>query len=326
MQLHYFETKSGNFGDDMNLWFWDVVLPKWREYDQSYALSGIGTLINNANFSRLSKILICGSGCGYGGVKPFAPEHVTVSWVRGPQTADILGLEPEAAVTDPACVISDFHSFSAGKQKKGTVFVPHCSTASLDLNWKRLSKRLGMEIVLPQRPAEEVIEALRDAEMVIAESLHAAIIADTFRTPWIPVSISPDFNNFKWRDWAKSMELDFEIHPVLQVQKDAFFSLRKIKNSFGTFARGRKKQEGSVARRNDVIQAELAIQNDMKKAERSRVKSAISRLSPVIEIMLARELKALSFCSPVLSSDSVLSIRKSEIYSRISKIEQGFGA
>ena len=37
---------------------------------------------------------------------------------------------------------------------------------------------------------------------MLAESLHAAIIADAFRVPWIPVRIGHKFLAGKWTDWA----------------------------------------------------------------------------------------------------------------------------
>ena len=39
--------------------------------------------------------------------------------------------------------------------------------------------------------------------------MHAAIVADSFRVPWIPV-ICTHRMDFKWRDWLSPFHLDYE--------------------------------------------------------------------------------------------------------------------
>lgn len=36
--------------------------------------------------------------------------------------------------------------------------------------------------------------------MVLADAMHAAIIADAMRVPWLPLITSPQINTFKWLD------------------------------------------------------------------------------------------------------------------------------
>jgi succinoglycan biosynthesis protein ExoV len=54
-----------------------------------------------------------------------------------------------------------------------------------------------------------VIEKIRSARLVLAEAMHAAIVADSLRVPWIAVSSSPKVSSFKWLDWTQSMELPY---------------------------------------------------------------------------------------------------------------------
>jgi succinoglycan biosynthesis protein ExoV len=49
--------------------------------------------------------------------------------------------------------------------------------------------------------------------------MHGAIIADYFRTPWIPVKISRKILDFKWHDWCESIDVQYE--PVLLQPSDA---------------------------------------------------------------------------------------------------------
>lgn len=95
----------------MNLWFWDDVMPAWREIQPDTTLSGIGTLINRSMLSGRGKTLVCGSGAGYGVLPTKGLENVTFAWVRGPRTAEVLGLDAGIAITDGACLVADLPRF-----------------------------------------------------------------------------------------------------------------------------------------------------------------------------------------------------------------------
>jgi succinoglycan biosynthesis protein ExoV len=40
--------------------------------------------------------------------------------------------------------------------------------------------------------------------------MHGAIIADTLRTPWIPVKCYSNILEFKWQDWCGSLNMRYE--------------------------------------------------------------------------------------------------------------------
>ena len=40
--------------------------------------------------------------------------------------------------------------------------------------------------------------------------MHAAIVADTLRVPWVPLMTSSDINSFKWLDWTQSMRVPYQ--------------------------------------------------------------------------------------------------------------------
>ena len=61
----------------------------------------------------------------------------------------------------------------------------------------------------PLADSEETVQRIRKAKLVIADAMHAAIVADALRVPWIPVAISPQSNSFKWLDWALSLNLPY---------------------------------------------------------------------------------------------------------------------
>ncbi len=213
MDLYFYKSAHGNFGDDLNLWFWDTMLPGWRDVWPDLLLIGIGTLVHD-RLPRGRRKLVIGSGAGYGDV-PRADllAECRFEAVRGPRSAQSLGLDPEKGIIDPAIMLSDFPEFRDLPRGGRAVFVPH--EASMHRHdWATLCDRAGVEFVSPGGDARSVIHKLATAPLVIAESMHAAIIADAFGTPWHAVSISYKFNGAKWLDWADSLGLDLTIRPL----------------------------------------------------------------------------------------------------------------
>ncbi len=219
MRQVYHSSPQGNFGDDLNAWFWDVVLPGWRNWDSSVTLIGIGTILN-AGLLPSGKKLVIGSGVGYGGIPDVSNcNEWDIRAVRGPMTTKTLGLDPLKALSDPAITLPCFNMFHGIEKTDDIVFVPHVGSDQ-SFDWASICARLGLQYQSPSACPKIVIKRLASARCVIAESMHAAIIADAFGTPWTAVAINKGFNRFKWLDWAESLEIrDLEItefFPVLR--------------------------------------------------------------------------------------------------------------
>lgn len=321
MQLHYCETPGGNFGDDMNLWFWDDIMPEWRDIHPDVTLSGIGTLINTSMLSQYPRILVCGSGAGYGATGDSRLDHVSFAWVRGPHSAALLGLAPDRALTDPACLVADLPRFAGQPERRAeTVFVPHRLTARLAIDWSGVEDRTGMRVVLPQEEAVSVMERIRDAQLVIAESMHGAIVADAFRVPWIPVAISHHFNRFKWQDWTDSLGVTLQLNEALRLPRNAYFLFRNQRRTLGRIFSTKKDGKPAPARRTN---APFENPNYLEKDERDTVKALVSRMAPVVEGLLARDLRRLGGARPHLSEETMLSERKERMLARIDDIRRG---
>ncbi len=127
--------------------------------------------------------------------------------VRGPLTARALNLDRRMAMTDPAILLATFREFN-GLDRRGTIFIPHWKTARYG-NWQAICNTLGIEFVHPCWDSRTVVRRIAAADKVIAESMHAAIIADAFRVPWIPVALSREVSPFKWVDWASSLNISY---------------------------------------------------------------------------------------------------------------------
>lgn len=213
LELFHFRAASGNFGDDLNHWIWDEILPGWREALPGHLLVGVGTLINNKLPRGVPKIVL-GSGVGYGNLPDAAlMSECRFVAVRGPRSAAALGLPAEIGTVDPAVLIADLPEFQNIPKSGRPVFVPHHASVHR-MDWKTLCDRAEVEFVSPEWDAKQVIRKLAAAPLVIAESMHAVILADAFGTPWTGVSVSHLFNGAKWLDWADSVGVIPRIQPL----------------------------------------------------------------------------------------------------------------
>lgn len=211
MKIYYYKDPQGNFGDDLNEWLWERLLPgRWDEADDT-CLCAIGTLIGPA-MPDARRWIVFSSGAGYGPPPPdFAGPRWRIACVRGPLTARVLGLDPAAAVTDGAMLLGALPEFAplAEADRRGVVFMPH-HNALIAGEWKAACARAGIEFVDPRQDSRVTLDRLRRAKLVVADAMHAAIAADALRVPWVPVATSPEISAFKWMDWTLSLSLPYE--------------------------------------------------------------------------------------------------------------------
>ena len=215
MKLYYWKS-PGNFGDDLNAWIWDLLLPGWSGWDDDTTLWGVGTIFNANHLADLTtrRLLVVGSGVGYGPTPRPAPEQTwDIRSVRGPSSARRLGLETDKGIIDPAAMLARRPGFGDAPKRDRPIFVPHFSSLATH-DWGTVCRRNNVDLVSPAGEAREVIAQIAAAPLVLAESMHAAILADAFRVPWIAVSITGNFNAPKWMDWGESLLIRPDIHPL----------------------------------------------------------------------------------------------------------------
>lgn len=211
MKLYYYKAKHGNFGDDLNAWLWSELLPDvWDEGRDGITFVGVGTILNRLVPDTRMKIVL-GSGVGYA---PLPAGLHDGSWemlaVRGPLSARAAGLSEDRAVTDGALLLSAVPALTAPpKETRGIIFVPHVSAAGTG-PWEEICNELGIAYVDPRWESRRVIDEIRSARLVLADAMHAAIIADTFRVPFVPLVSSREISTFKWTDWTLGMGLPYE--------------------------------------------------------------------------------------------------------------------
>lgn len=71
-------------------------------------------------------------------------------------------------------------------------FMPH--VGSLDFfDWEAICNKLNINFIDPRENPLTVLTNIRASEKIITEAMHGAIVADSFRIPWIATKAY--FNN-----------------------------------------------------------------------------------------------------------------------------------
>jgi succinoglycan biosynthesis protein ExoV len=202
--LHHWQGHAPNFGDELNTRLWPLLLPGFFDGEPDARFLGIGSILDDRHPSACMKIV---AGAGYAGYerKPLIDHTWVIHWVRGPLTAAALGLPSRTALGDPATLLPEAMALGCPSGQPTTCgFMPHFE--SLDRGqWARAAALAGITLIDPRDPPEAIIEAISRCRVLLSESLHGAIVADTLRVPWIAVRPLAPIHRRKWRDWAETV-------------------------------------------------------------------------------------------------------------------------
>ena len=330
MDIEYRRILGGNFGDDMNSWFWEKLSPGgWSETENT--LLGIGSLLGRDRDPNKTWHVI-GSGAGYRyPLDLSSSKHWNFLAVRGPLTALALGLSEEIGCTDTAILLalmSEFQPFPED-QRDGIIFVPHHRAAE-NCEWGTICEAAGIEYIDPRNESREVIETIRKSKLVLSGAMHAAIIADTFRVKWIPVTTSSTINHFKWLDWTSSMNVPYEpfftgpgsLGGKIQhlVYKYSWASEKIPKNHKKAIAY-LKKRNRSGAIQNFRAAAIWKIGSLVEKSLRSKILSKIGkRMDKKAMKVAARTLRTASESKGMLSDDDTFQHRLAKMEEHLNSI------
>lgn len=226
MKLFYHRFPSGiiNFGDNLNPWIWERLLPKgFLDSDERHLFVGIGTLLND-KLPAADRTSVFGSGVGYGN----RPSIVDGNWdfyaVRGPLSAQALEIDDSHAITDGAYLLRQVIREHAEKEH-AISYMPHFRLAKPALrSW---CGSMGIHYIDPSAPIEHTLEEIQKTKFLLTEAMHGAIVADCFRIPWLPVKSSKSILDFKWQDWCQSMNLEFDPVRIFPVWEPKPASIRK---------------------------------------------------------------------------------------------------
>jgi len=217
MQLVYYKKQIPNFGDDLNVVLWPALAPQLfaaqSGWDRHTGFVGIGTIIGMP-VGDLRRLNVFSSGIGNDRPVRWRELQVEYWCVRGPISTQVLELPADRFITDGAILtplVSGFPATATGTG--GTLIMPHWETMNYP-GWQEVAALTGYELVDPRGDPQSVIARIAAARMVLTESLHGAILADTYGIAWRAFATSRNFNITKWVDWTLSLGHDFSVTMV----------------------------------------------------------------------------------------------------------------
>ncbi len=255
MKLMFYRGDRPNFGDELNTYVWPVLLgDDYFDDDEREMFIGIGSIIGNYYPDGAKKWVM---GSGYGGYTPL-PEPRDGNWhfhfVRGPLTAQLLGIPAEAAITDAAVLIRAIPTPAAAEAARVS-FIPHFQSLERG-HWPTVCALAGVQLIDPTDPVETVLAQIRGSSLVITEAMHGAIVADALRVPWIPVVPMAKSHHFKWLDWTQSLEISYRPARISPSSTREVWT--RLTGRDGRGRRARRFADSRIARATDRILVERA--------------------------------------------------------------------
>ncbi|MGB3533428.1 MAG: polysaccharide pyruvyl transferase family protein [Microcoleaceae cyanobacterium] len=223
MKIFYYQRPDGlpNFGDQLNTWLWQQLLPGFFDDDETTIFVGIGTLLNSLLPQRISsakKVIIFSTGVGYEKPLTIIPQHWKIYCVRGKISAQSLNLSDDLAIADAGILIRRLFQFQMQKSYE-YAYMPHINHAKFaGLFMQKACESIGWKYIDPTDPIEQVLSTINQTKILLTEAMHGAIVADALRVPWIPIITSPRILKLKWQDWCSSIHLTYKpyhLYPLI---------------------------------------------------------------------------------------------------------------
>ncbi|MCK5373721.1 MAG: polysaccharide pyruvyl transferase family protein, partial [Alphaproteobacteria bacterium] len=335
MRIYYYKDPHNNFGDDLNEFIWERLTPNVFDQSEDSWMSGIGSIINE-DMPPAAKKVVFSSGCGYGSPpENFGGQGWHIVSVRGPLSAAVLDLPDNSWVTDGAILLSLLPEFQPipEQERKGVLFMPN--HGSIDYGaWQKVCDKAGVEYISPRENYIETINRIRKAKLVLADSMHAAIVADTLRVPWIPISGTPLINGFKWLDWAMSMNVPYEPVSIPQSTLQERLTFFMLNFPFGLFPGGKDKEHAIMEYKSRYRQKRLIPWKEEHKFRRRLSKLLRIMLKPFLKLSVLRKynekiidtaadkLKKAKELKPYLSQDKQFLSQRKEMCKRLESIKE----
>lgn len=213
MKLVFFRGKVPNFGDELNLHVWPALLPKgFLDEDESELFVGIGSIIGDHLPARARKYVMGSGYAGYMGLPDVHDGSWDIRFVRGPNTAKTLGIDPALSICDSAILLRAME-LPAADEQVGVAFMPHYESLERG-NWAEACRLAGITLIDATDPVEKVLSQIAGARLLITEAMHGAIVADALRTPWIGARPIYGGHHKKWLDWAGALDVDVRLNTL----------------------------------------------------------------------------------------------------------------
>jgi len=333
MQVIYYKSPSGNFGDDLNAVLWRQLLPPEAFAADDAVLLGIGSIFREDFLSQSAtadkRVFVLGSGAGTGPLPAAWPDPGwNILAVRGPLTARVIG-RPDSSVTDAAALLALTPEITpAAPDRRDVLFMPHYNSVPAS-RWPHICAELGFTFVDMRWSPEVVLRMLGSARLVITEAMHGAIVADTLRIPWIPLVCSPEIAAFKWVDWASSLDLPYE--PVHIPPSSAWeaFRHRRLNASKGFPSTGAGLSDADLIdefqRTFGEAEAGIPEPSRSRKAAGWMLSKASTVFDRLFENRAAEALQAAAAGPQYLSGDRVLANRVGRLEQAVTDLRRALG-
>lgn len=204
-----------NFGDALNPFIFESLLPDFFDDDTSSIFIGIGSILGliKGKAETTTKVVFS-SGYAAGnpstyGEAPDIDGSYDIVCVRGPETARHLGLPQSLAVADGALLIG-LIDVAPTESKHRCSYIPHVGSEDMYPDWPLIASEAGMNYISPRSSVEMVLQEIASSDLVVAEAMHGAIVADALGVPWVPASGYDTINQFKWQDYCASVNLSYD--------------------------------------------------------------------------------------------------------------------
>lgn len=228
MKLYY--HNDFNFGDALNPFLFEKLLPNYFDDDHTEILLGIGSILSSYYKPKpeTKKVIVFTSGFAYGNTPNWRSDiEIEYLAVRGPLTAEAVGLPRSKGIVDGGILSYLLLEDEPVVKKYKYAYIPHHYSVDKYPDHKRLCEQIGVHLIdaniREDNDVFDILREIRSTEVLIAEALHGAIIAEAFRVPYIPVKCYKHINEFKWQDFAQSLELDIKLHPLQRLYSRDFF-------------------------------------------------------------------------------------------------------
>lgn len=225
--------KKSNWGDDLNYYFFneyceDKFIPIPYNYlfgkrEQHYLL--IGSIIT---FFNLNNTIIYGTGIQYPKDKITGIPDQIIS-VRGPKTRSVLlekGIQCPEVYGDPALLLPMFYQPKVS-HRKGITIIPNEGTL------REHKDQVISEIIESHHNCrflnmreydrwQDVIDTICSSELIVSESLHGLIVAETYGIPsvWCEFIEHPQDWDFKFLDFYESIgKYDQKIQKIYDIDQ-----------------------------------------------------------------------------------------------------------
>jgi succinoglycan biosynthesis protein ExoV len=218
MELYFYKDWRGNFGDDLNLPFFNAVCPNFSSIVGD-RLIGIGTLLSEKT-GYIRNSIIFGSGAGQGGDPLIDLKTTRILGVRGPLTEKLLGLDSgKYWIGDPALYLPKIPQLNNGKavyNAKVTVALHHLTSQFWNFQENFTDSIYFLDPAC--HSVGDYIKTIIESDFVLCESMHAAIICSAYNIPFKKVSFGTYANDFKWKDFLLTVGIESRVETVVLSQ------------------------------------------------------------------------------------------------------------